>query len=80
MTAEEGHRVRGTISSLAVGPFLGLLYAIALPFIGIATIAALIGRKVLGGVFSLVGNLATFGWRPLESHLGGKKRRKETPK
>ena len=80
MTAEEGHRVRGNISSLVAGPILGLLYAIALPFIGIATIAALIGRKVLGGVVALVGNLATFGWRPLEAHLGGKKKKRETPK
>jgi len=71
--AEEGHRVGEGIWSLAAAPFVGLLYAIALPFIGIATMAALIGRKVLGGVIASVGNLVSFGWRPVEAYLGGKK-------
>jgi len=64
---------------LLLGPFIGLAYVIALPFVSIATMAALVARKIAGGIFNLLGNLVSFGWRPGEAYLGGKKK-KETRK
>ena len=69
MTAAEGHREEGSIWRLVAAPFMGLLYAIALPFIGIATVATLIIERVV----RKVATLASFGWRPVEAYLGGKK-------
>lgn len=61
---------------LIAGPVMGLLYVICLPFIAIATVVILIGRKSLGSVIGIVRNLIAFGWRPTEAYLGGKKERK----
>jgi hypothetical protein len=57
---------------LLLGPFVGLAYVIALPFIVIATIAAMAGRKLVGVLFDLMGTLVSFSWRPGEAYLGGK--------
>jgi hypothetical protein len=63
--------------SLLLGPFVGLAYVIALPFIAIATIASLIGKKLIRGIVDLMGHLVSFGWRPTEAHLAGKKKDKK---
>jgi hypothetical protein len=68
------------IASLLLGPILGLVYVIALPFIAIATIVTLIGKKAMGGILSLMRNLVSFGWRPSEAYLAGKKKKKTTKK
>lgn len=62
---------------LLAGPFIGLFYVIALPFIAVGTIVAIIGGKILAGLFNLLGNLVSFGWRPSEAHLAGKKKGKK---
>lgn len=62
---------------LLLGPVIGLLYVIFLPFIAIATVAALAGRKILGGLIGLVGRSLSFGWRPATAHLAGKKAKKK---
>ncbi|MCL5023213.1 MAG: hypothetical protein M1497_07580 [Nitrospirae bacterium] len=66
---------------LLAGPAIGLLYVIAMPFIALGTIAALIGKKLVTGLAGLLGNLVSFGWRPSEANLTGKKKgKKKTPK
>lgn len=65
------------IATLLFGPLVGLLYFICLPFIAIATIATLLGKKVLGGILNQVRNLVSFGWRPSEAYLAGKKKKKK---
>jgi hypothetical protein len=65
---------------LLVAPFVGLVYVIALPFVFIATVAALVGRKLAEGIFNLLGNLVSFSWRPDEAYLGGKKKKKDRKK
>jgi len=55
---------------------MGLVYFISLPFIAIATVAALLGKKVLTGTVGVARNLASFGWRPTEAYLGGKKKKR----
>ena len=59
---------------IVAGPVLGLMYALFLPFIGIAMVVKLVGQKVGGGVREMVQGSASFGWRPSESYLSGKKK------
>jgi hypothetical protein len=60
---------------LLVGPIIGLLYAILMPFIGIATVAALAVRKTLEGLSNLATKSVSFGWRPTNAYLSGKKKK-----
>ena len=73
------YRISAGIMLLA-GPVIGLFYVICLPFIGIATIATLATGKVVGGMLSLIGKSLSFGWRPREAYLSGKKKSKKGPK
>jgi hypothetical protein len=36
----------------------------------------LVGKKVLIGTLGVARNLASFGWRPTEAYLAGKKKKK----
>ena len=60
---------------IVLGPVLGLLYAAFLPFIGIAMVVKLVAQKAGGGVMEMAHGSATFGWRPSESYLSGRKRK-----
>ncbi len=60
---------------LLAGPIIGLVYVVLLPFIGIATVAVVAARKVVGGVLNLVGKSLSFGWRPRTAYLSGKKKK-----
>lgn len=63
------------LAVVVAGPVLGLMYALFLPFIGIAMVVKLVGQKVGGEVREMVHGSASFGWRPSESYLAGKKKR-----
>ncbi|MCL4536015.1 MAG: hypothetical protein M1610_00255 [Nitrospirae bacterium] len=65
------------IAALLLGPIIGLVYVISMPFIAIATIVILIGKKALSGILSLLRSLVSFGWRPSEAYLSGKKKEKK---
>lgn len=65
---------------LLAGPIIGLLYVLCVPFIGIATIMVLTTRKAANGVLSLIGKSLSFGWRPKEAYLSGKKKSKKDTK
>jgi hypothetical protein len=65
---------------LLMGPIIGLLYAILMPAIGIATVAALAMRKVLSGLNNLAAKSISFGWRPKNAYLSGKKKKKKDTK
>ena len=79
MTAEVRHKVSEHVYwNLFVAPVVGLMYVIALPFIAIGTMAAVLGKKALEGIANVVGSLVSFGWRPMEANLAGKRKgRKE---
>ena len=62
---------------LLSGPFIGLLYAILLPIIGIATVAAFAVRGILRGMYNLVAKSISFGWQPKNAYLSGKKRKEK---
>ena len=61
---------------LLSGPVIGLLYATLMPFIGIATVATLARRKILGSVYHVAEKSVSFGWRPSNAYLSGKKKKK----
>ena len=65
---------------LLSGPVIGLLYAILMPFIGIATVVTLAVRKVGGGLYDLAAKSISFGWQPKNAYLAGKKKKKEEEK
>jgi hypothetical protein len=65
---------------VALGPVLGLLYAAFLPFIGIAMLVKVIIQKVATSVAAPTQRAASFGWRPSESYLAGKKKGPEAEK
>ncbi len=63
---------------LLSGPVIGLLYAMLMPFIGIATVATLAVRTVLGTLYHVAAKSVSFGWRPRNAYLSGKKKKNET--
>jgi hypothetical protein len=58
---------------LLSGQVIGLLYVILMPSIGIATVATLAGRKILGSVHHVAEGSVSFGWRPSNAYLSGKR-------
>ena len=60
---------------IVMAPVIGLMYAVFLPFIGIAMLVKLVAQKAGGGAMELAHGGAAFGWRPSESYLTGKKRK-----
>jgi hypothetical protein len=62
---------------LMAAPVIGLVFAVFLPFIGIAMTLSLIGKKLVDGVVSAAAGSMSFGWRPIEAYLSGRKRKKE---
>ena len=60
---------------IVLAPVLGLLYAAFLPFIGIAMLVKLVAQKAGGGVMEAVQGSASFGFRPSESYLSGRKKK-----
>jgi len=63
---------------LLLGPFLGLLYAVFLPFIGIAMAVKVVLQKIGVTVTGTARTGASFGWRPSESYLAGKRKKEKS--
>ncbi len=59
-----------SIGMLLIGPILGLIYFVSLPLIVIGTVMAMAGNRMIKGLVRLM----SFGWRPQESYLSGKKK------
>ncbi len=62
------------VTMLVAAPFIGLIYVIALPFIAIATVLALIAKKICGAALSVLGSMMSFTWSPGHAYLAGKKK------
>lgn len=65
-----------SIGMLLIGPILGLIYFVSLPLIVISTVIAMAGKRMIKGLLRLV----SFGWRPQESYLAGKKKTEKEKK
>ena len=60
---------------LFAGPFLGLVYALFLPIIGVVMLVKIISGYLYKGAIRKLMNAMVFSWRPHESYLNGQKRR-----
>lgn len=62
-------------------PFLALalggLYVICLPVLMITMAVYLLGMRIFGGVLTQARRSVSFGWRPTEAYLAGKKKKVE---
>ena len=67
---------RHNVWTIVTAPFIGLAYVIALPFIAIGTVSALLAKKVATKMYGTLATLTSFGWRPMEAYLAGKKNRR----
>ena len=61
------------VGKIAFAPLIGLAYIVALPF----TFIFALGVAVLSGASRAMGVGTSFGWRPQEAYLTGKKEEKE---
>jgi hypothetical protein len=68
---ESGNTLKN-IGKIVSAPFIGLAYIVALP----AVFAYALGSAAVNGMLTLTGKEASFGWRPAESYLAGKKKEK----
>jgi len=77
---EEGFRsVMKTVGRAVAGPFIGLLYVVALPFLFVYYLAVElrgIAAERMATALDAVGASAVFGWRPSEAYLAGRKAKK----
>ena len=62
---------------LAAAPVLGLIYAMFLPFIGIAMLVRVAAAKLMGGTAEGLAKVATFNWSPSAAYLAGRRQKKE---
>jgi hypothetical protein len=65
------------IMMLLMAPILGLVFAVFLPFIGIAMTVKLIGKKLAETTENIAVGSVSFGWKPIEAYLVGRKKKKE---
>lgn len=65
---------------LLSGPFIGLAYAILMPFIGIGTVVVIGISALFKGLYNLAAKTVSFGWRPGDAYLSGKKKKKQDKK
>lgn len=63
------------VALIVIGPLLGLVYAVFLPFAAIAMVAWVTLEKVFGGIAQGLWKLAVFSWQPAESYLAGRQNR-----
>jgi hypothetical protein len=70
----------GKTGVMLAGPVIGLLYAVFLPFIGIAMTLVMIGKTLISGLVIVAVKRTSFGWRPIEAYLDGKQLRKKEAK
>ena len=70
--------VRTSLWYLVSAPITGLVYVISLPVLAIVTVVTLVAGKVARSLADKVVNMVSFGWRPKEAYLSGKKKDTKT--
>jgi len=63
---------------MVAGSFVGLLYVLLLPFAWIVAALVIIAKQLAGGLVSKTN--ASFGWRPIESYLAGRRSKQNANK
>lgn len=62
--------VLSNIGKICTAPFIGLAYIVAIPFGFMFVLAS----SAINGILGMAGKEASFGWRPMEAYLTGKKK------
>ncbi len=79
LKGDGGSSAKRSLARLAAAPFIGLLYVITLPFLFVGTFAkelAGLAADAFGRATGEAGRTVSFGWRPTEAYLGGRKDKK----
>ena len=79
LRGDGGRSFLRTAGRLASAPFIGLLYVITLPFLFVGTFAkelAGLAADAFARATGEAGRSVSFGWRPTEAYLGGRKDKK----
>jgi hypothetical protein len=63
-----------SIIVLFLGPIVGLIYVVFLPFLAIGAVLVPLMSKLAEGLFNLLVRSVSFGWRPTASYLAGRKK------
>lgn len=63
---------------MAAGPVIGLLYVLVLPFAWFVAAIVIIAKQITGILATT--KHSSFGWRPVESYLAGKRTKKNASK
>jgi len=61
---------------IMTAPLVGLVFAVFLPFIGIVMSLGMVMRKLSQGIADAAASSMSFGWRPVEAYLAGRKAKK----
>lgn len=70
--------VRIPLSAMLVaGPIIGLAYVITLPFAWIAVSLFVLAQRLVNVMAGMANKSTSFGWRPIEAYLAGRRRKKE---
>ncbi|MGE5189110.1 MAG: hypothetical protein ACM3NF_03525 [Gemmatimonadota bacterium] len=80
LRASGGRNALRTVGRFASAPFIGLFYVISLPFLFVGTFAkelAGMAADALGRATGEARRTVSFGWRPTEAYLGGRKDKKD---
>lgn len=65
---------------LVAGSIAGLLYVLLLPIAWTVAAVVIIAKRIVEGLFTLSARTGTFGWRPIEAYLAGRRDRKHRSK
>lgn len=73
--------IKASAATMVVAaPVVGLLFAVFLPFIGIAMAISLFVRRVFDGALGAMVKNRSFRWKPLEAYFSGRKKTEDVPK
>lgn len=75
LTYHEEDKVWRRVCSLFIAPVSGLAYVVCLPSVIIGAAVGVMSSKAFGTVLAFLRNLSSFGWRPSEAYLSGKRKR-----
>ncbi len=79
--AGDRYYIRASASAmLVVRPLVGLLFAVSLPFIGIATAIFQHARRVFKGTSGTMSRSLSFGRKPLDANLADSRKQKNIRK
>ncbi len=77
---QNGPDTRRAFKRLCAAPFIGLAYVVTLPFVFFAALSTEAAGLAVAGTRKVLGSAtrtATFGWRPTEAYLAGRKDKKQ---